>query len=75
MFGDYLSKTAPILLQDRLSQSLRRLPELEQATIAMSLERVVGLMEDGHLDSSHNLAPGSSFNETTEANESGKTAK
>ena len=56
--GREVSKAAPALLQDRLSSALRELPELEQATIALSLERIVELMEARHLDTSPNLMPG-----------------
>ncbi|MBN1868417.1 MarR family transcriptional regulator [Candidatus Sumerlaeota bacterium] len=65
--GREVAESAPVLLQDRLSDSLRRLSELEQVTLALSLERVVELMKVGHLDASPNLAPGSSLNETPEA--------
>lgn len=53
-----VSRSAPVLLQDRLASSLRQLPDLEQAAIALSLERVVELMEAGHLDTSPNLVSG-----------------
>ena len=46
---------APALLQDKLSEALQALPELEQAAIALSLERIVELMGVGHLDASGNL--------------------
>lgn len=55
--GAELTKNAPSLLQDRFSDALSHLPELEQAAIALSLERVVGLMEADHLDASPNLLP------------------
>jgi DNA-binding MarR family transcriptional regulator len=64
--GRELTKAAPSLLQERLSNSLRVLPELEQAAIALSLERVVVLMEAGHLDASPNLVPNSHINEKQE---------
>lgn len=48
--GREVAKSAPDLLQKRLVDSLKGLPELEQATIALSLERVVELMEAAHLD-------------------------
>lgn len=64
--GRELTKAAPSLLQERLSDSLRVLPELEQAAIALSLERVVELMEAGHLDASPNLVPNSQINEKQE---------
>ena len=53
--GRRITRKAPSLLQEKLSNELLKLPELEQVTIAMSLERVVGLMEAQHLDSSPNL--------------------
>ncbi len=57
--GREITRQAPMLLQDRLSASLRSLPELEQATITLSLERIVELMEAEHLDASPNLLPDS----------------
>lgn len=39
----------PTLLQDNLAGALKDLPDLEQATIALSLKRVVDLMEAEHL--------------------------
>ena len=57
--GREVTRQAPMLLQDRLSASLRKLPELEQATITLSLERVVELMEAEYLDASPNLLPDS----------------
>ncbi len=57
--GREITRQAPMLLQDRLSASLRSLPELEQATITLSLERVVELMEAEYLDASPNLLPNS----------------
>ena len=47
---------APSLLQDRFADGLRELPEIEQAAIALSLERVVELMEAKHLEASPLLA-------------------
>ncbi|SOE49212.1 Putative regulatory protein associated with the ectoine operon [plant metagenome] len=43
--GDALAREAPSPLQKRLADSLNALPELEQATITLSLERIVDLME------------------------------
>ncbi len=57
--GRKITSQAPILLQDRLSASLRNLPELEQATITLALERIVELMEAEHLEASPNLVPNS----------------
>lgn len=61
--GKEVTKSAPSLLQERFSEALRNLPELEQAAIALSLERVVELMEAGHLEASPNLVPNSQINE------------
>ena len=55
--GRRVVESAPSLLQNRLADALRRLPEPEQATIARSLDRVVDLMEARHLDASPNLLP------------------
>lgn len=43
--GVALARQAPSPLQRTLANALNALPELEQATIALSLERVVALME------------------------------
>lgn len=53
--GKEIAKAAPSLLQNRLSQSLKQLSGLEQASIALSLERIVELMEVEHLETSPNL--------------------
>jgi len=55
--GKEITKAAPALLQDRFAEALRNLPELEQAAIALSLERVVELMEAEHLEASPHLVP------------------
>lgn len=56
--GRRLASEAPSPLQKTLADSLNVLPELEQATIALSLERIVALMEVQHLDSSPILETG-----------------
>lgn len=56
--GATLAREAPSPLQKTLADSLVALPELEQATIALSLERIVALMEVQHLDSSPILETG-----------------
>lgn len=43
--GVQLAEQTPSPLQKKLSDALNALPELEQATITMSLERIVDLME------------------------------
>ena len=43
--GRALAASAPSPLQDKLVTALQRLPESEQTTIALSLERIVDLME------------------------------
>lgn len=58
---------APALLQDKLSTALQALPELEQAAIALSLERIVELMGAGHLEASSNLIPTDKIPETPAA--------
>ena len=55
--GRTLADEAPALLQDRFSDALRALPELEQAAITLSLERIVEMMGARHLDVSRNLLP------------------
>lgn len=55
--GLEVCKSAPPMLQDRFSEALHKLPELEQAAIALSLDRVVELMEADELDASPNLLP------------------
>ena len=56
--GVALANQAPSPLQERLAQGLNRLPELEQAAIALALERVVELMEAQHIDSAPILETG-----------------
>ena len=48
--GRKLAAGAPSALQDGLHRALSNLPMLEQATIALSLKRVVDLMEAGDID-------------------------
>ena len=48
--GKRVGKNAPSALQKSLAEALQQLPQLEQATIALSLERIVNLMETGHLE-------------------------
>lgn len=45
--GEALAQEAPSPLQKHLADALNALPELEQATITLSLERIVALMEQG----------------------------
>lgn len=55
--GRHLVSKAPPLLQDHLADALNKLPELEQAAITLSLERVVQLMGVEDIDASPNLLP------------------
>lgn len=48
--GLALAGRAPSPLQETLAMSLTRLPKLERVAIALSLERVVELMETGQMD-------------------------
>lgn len=56
--GAELARKAPSPLQQTLANSLGELPELEQATIALSLERIVALMEAPEVDAAPILATG-----------------
>jgi len=52
--GRELASQAPSPLQKHLADALNALPELEQATITLSLERIVTLMEqEGHAVETH----------------------
>ncbi len=64
--GKVQAYEAPALLQDKLSGALQVLPELEQAAIALSLERVVELMGVEHLEASSNLLPNEQIKENGE---------
>lgn len=57
--GQAAVQRAPFPLQDRLVESFRALPELEQATLTLAFERVVSLMGAGEIDASAilDLAP------------------
>lgn len=56
--GAQLAEQTPSPLQDRLAEGLGHLPELEQAAIALALERVCELMEAQHIDSAPILETG-----------------
>lgn len=56
--GRDLAATAPSPLQESLTASLSELPELEQTAIALSLERVVELMEAQHIKAAPLLEAG-----------------
>lgn len=52
--GRDLAAGAPSPLQKHLADGLNALPELEQATITLALERIVNLMEqEGHVSDVH----------------------
>ncbi|MEA4862502.1 MAG: MarR family winged helix-turn-helix transcriptional regulator [Victivallaceae bacterium] len=53
--GHGIVDKAPMLLQYRLSASLRARPELEQKNITEALEKVVSMMEVEAMDASPNL--------------------
>lgn len=65
--GTAQANEAPALLQNKLSAALQALPELEQAAIALSLERIVELMGAVHLEASSNLIPTDKIPETPAA--------
>lgn len=54
--GVDLARVTPSPLQKKLADALNELPELEQATITLSLERVVRLMETDGMAQSHEEA-------------------
>lgn len=56
--GRVLVDNAPSPLQETLAEALVGLPESEQRTIALSLERIVDLMEARHIDASPILQTG-----------------
>lgn len=56
--GAQLARQVPSPLQRTLANALNALPELEQATIALSLERIVALMEAQGIDASPILETG-----------------
>jgi DNA-binding MarR family transcriptional regulator len=56
--GRTLAENAPSPLQDGLAGSLKRLSEMEQATIALSLERIVELIAAGGIDAAPILETG-----------------
>ncbi len=56
--GEQLAANAPSPLQDKLSEALKNLPELEQISITLALEKVVDLMEAGRIDASPVLETG-----------------
>ena len=66
--GKELVAHAPSPLHDRLYAAFQNLPELEQATIALSLERVVQLMEAEQIDAAPILESGA-LNQSVEVKE------
>lgn len=56
--GKVFAKDAPSPLQDRLGNSLSQLSHLEQATISLSLQRIVQLMEAEEIDAAPILQTG-----------------
>ncbi len=61
--GEKIVKSVPSLLQDKLASSLGKLGELEQVSIALSLERVVELMEAEDVEVSPRLIENWNLNE------------
>ncbi len=55
--GDDLIAAAPSLLQDTLISALAELPEAEQLSITLTLEKLVDLMEIDHLGASPIVQP------------------
>lgn len=57
--GEQLLVRAPSALQDTLAEALKNLPELEQVSITLALEKIVDLMEAGKIEASPVLETGS----------------
>jgi DNA-binding MarR family transcriptional regulator len=57
--GEELIAAAPSLLQETLANALVELPELEQVSITMALEKLVDLMEARHIGAAPVLETGS----------------
>lgn len=57
--GAQLLDNAPSALQDTLAEALKSLPELEQVSITLALEKIVDLMEAGKIEASPVLETGS----------------
>lgn len=57
--GEKLLADAPSLLQDTLVNALVELPEIEQVSITMALEKLVDLMEARHIGAAPLLETGS----------------
>ncbi len=66
--GRELADAAPSPLQDSLAEALRDLPELEQAAITLSLERIVDLMEARHIEAAPILETGPVFQSNGDSN-------
>ncbi len=56
--GKLLAQSAPSPLQDTLADALKGLPELEQVSITLALEKVVDLMEAGRIEAAPVLETG-----------------
>lgn len=69
--GEATAQRAPFPLQNRLVEGFRGLPELEQATLTLALERLVTLMAAGDIDASAilDLAPIAEADPGTSAHE------
>jgi DNA-binding MarR family transcriptional regulator len=65
--GEELAASAPSLLQDTLAYALKKLPEPEQVSITLSLEKVVDLMEARQIEASPVLETGSIGHSPSEA--------
>ena len=57
--GEELVDAAPSLLQETLANALVELPEIEQVSITLALEKLVDLMEARHIGASPLLETGS----------------
>jgi DNA-binding MarR family transcriptional regulator len=69
--GRELVKNAPSPLQDSLARALVDLPEIEQATIALALQRIVDLMEVDSLEAGPLLGSSSADENASQAGAQG----
>jgi DNA-binding MarR family transcriptional regulator len=61
--GLEIKKRSPSLLQERFTRSYKKLTPLEQATLTLSLEKIVEMMGAEDLDASPNLVTGEVIDE------------
>ena len=71
--GLILAKESPSPLQDKLAAALEKLPEIERASITLSIERIVELMQIREIDAAPILDTGVSLNPSSTQRRTGET--